>query len=138
MPRPPNLRKVKPILDRVQELQAQALARIDPKLDISRERVGRRSDLASRKAESEGNTANLIAAELGIAKVFGLAKTGEQYNPADPSNAESMSEIGRLLLESVGATRPSQAQIDLAVAANNAFIERLEQIAANDVGQSGH
>jgi len=34
------LRKVKPILERVRELQAQALARLDPKLDISRERVG--------------------------------------------------------------------------------------------------
>ena len=94
--------------------------------------------MASRKAEHEGNTANIIAAELGIAKVFGLAKPGEQYNPLDPSNAESMSDIGRLLLQSVGATRPSQAAINLAVEANNAFIERLEQIAANDVGQSGH
>jgi len=43
-----------------------------------------------------------------------------------------------LLLQSVGATSPSQAAINLAVEANNAFIERLEQIAANDVGQSGH
>jgi len=126
------LRKVKPILERVRELQAQALARLDPKLDISRERVGRRLDMASRKAEHEGNTANIIAAELGIAKVFGLAKPGEQYNPLDPSNAESMSDIGRLLLQSVGATTPSQAAINLAVEANNAFIERLEHIAAND------
>ena len=132
------LKKVKPILERVRELQAQALARLDPKLDISRERVGRRLDMASRKAEHEGNTANIIAAELGIAKVFGLAKPGEQYNPLDPGNAESMSDIGRLLLQSVGATSPSQAAINLAVEANNAFIERLEQIAANDVGQSGH
>src|SRR5262249_15722047 len=126
------LRKVKPILERVRELQAQALARVEPKLDISRERVGRRLDLASPKAEHEGNTANIIAAELGIAKVFGLAKVGEGYNPVDPSNAQSMSEIGRLLLQSVGATTPSQAAINLAVEANNAFIERLEHIAAND------
>ena len=45
-----------------------------------------------------------------------------------------MSEIGRLLLQSVGATSPSQAQIDLAIEANNAFVERLEQIAAEDQG----
>ena len=92
------LRKVKPILERVRELQAQALARLDPKLDISRERVGRRLDMASRMAEDEGNAANMVAAEMGIARVFGLAKAGEQYNPIDPSSAESMSEIGRLLL----------------------------------------
>jgi hypothetical protein len=126
------LRRVKPILERVRELQAEQNKRLEPKLDLSKERVGRRLDMASRKAEHEGNTANIIAAELGIAKVFGLAKPGEQYNPLDPSNAESMSDIGRLLLQSVGATTPSQAAINLAVEANNAFIERLEHIAAND------
>jgi hypothetical protein len=43
-----------------------------------------------------------------------------------------MSEIGRLLLQSVAATSPSPTAINLAVEANNAFIERLEQIAADD------
>src|SRR5262245_5640501 len=120
------LRKVKPIIERVQELQAQALARLERKLDVSRERVGRRLDMASRKAEEQGNTANMVAAELGIAKVFGLGKASDQYNPVDPSSAKSMSDIGRLLLQSVGASSPSQTQINLAV--------RLEQIAAeNDI-----
>jgi|SRR6516164_5059318 len=126
---------VKPILERVKELQAQALARIEHKLDVSRERVGRRLDMASRKAEDEGNTANMIAAELGIAKVFGLAKQVEGYSPTDPSNAQSMNEIGRLLMQSVGATSPSQAQINLAVEANNAFVERLEAI-RDEAGQT--
>ena len=88
--------------------------------------------MASRKAEHEGNTASIIPAELGIAKVFGLAKPGEQYNPLDPSNAESMSDIGRLLLQSVGATSPSQAAINWAIEANNRFVERLEEIAEQD------
>ena len=126
------LRKAKEIGERVQELQAKALAKLERKLDVSRERVGRRLDMASRNAEHEGNTANIIAAELGIAKVFGLAKAGEGYNPIDPGNAQSMSEIGRLLLQSVGATTSSPTAINLAVEANNAFIERLEQIAADD------
>jgi len=85
-------------------------------------------------AEDERNAANMVAAEMGIARVFGLAKAGEQYNPIDPSNAESMSDIGRLLLQSVGASSPSQAAISLAVEANNQFIERLEQIAEQDQG----
>src|SRR5262249_103579 len=34
------LRRVKPIADRVRELQAEATARLQPKLDLSRERVG--------------------------------------------------------------------------------------------------
>jgi Zn-dependent peptidase ImmA (M78 family) len=129
------LSRVKPVLDRVKELQAEALARIERKLDVSRERVGRRLDMASRKAEDEGNTANMIAAELGIAKVFGLAKQVEGYSPTDPSHAQSMNEIGRLLMQSVGATSPSQAQINLAVEANNAFVERLEAI-RDEAGQT--
>ena len=36
------------------------------------------------------------------------------------------------------ATSPSQTQINLAIEANNAFVERLEQIAADDNDQSGH
>src|SRR5262245_66695403 len=47
------LRKVEPIAARVKELQAQQLARIQPKLDLSKERVGRRLDLASRIAEQQ-------------------------------------------------------------------------------------
>jgi hypothetical protein len=80
-------------------------------------------------AQGEGNAANIVAAELGIAKVFGLAKVSENYNPLDPSSAESMNDIGRLLLQSVGAQTPSQEQITLAVQANNDFVARLEEIA---------
>jgi len=73
------LRKVKPILERVRELQAQALARLDPKLDISRERIGRRLDMASRMAEDERDVGNIVSSELGLAKVFGLAKHDDSY-----------------------------------------------------------
>ena len=125
------LKFAKQIGERVQELQAQALVKIERKLDVSRERVGKRLDMASRLAEQQGNPANIVAAEAQIAKVFGLAKASDQYNPVDPSSAKSMDDIGRLLLQSVGASSPSQAQINLAVEANNAFVQRLEEIAAH-------
>src|SRR6266436_3430631 len=64
------LRRVKPIADRVRELQAEANARIQPKLALSRERVGKRLDLASQIAEQERNPQGIVASELGIAKVF--------------------------------------------------------------------
>src|SRR5215510_10142644 len=129
------LRKAKPIIDRVAELQAQALARLERKLDVSRERVGKRLDMASRLAEQQEKPSDIVAAEAQIAKVFGLHKATDQYNPVDFKSAKSMDDIGRLLLQSVGASSPSQTQINLAVEANNAFVARIEAIAAGDAGK---
>src|SRR5215831_17256636 len=72
------LRRVKPIIERVRELQAQANARLQPKLDLSRERIGRRLDKASRIAEEQGNASAMATSELGIAKVFHPEHTQEQ------------------------------------------------------------
>src|SRR5215831_6513535 len=63
------LRRVKPIIERVRELQAEANARLQPKLDLSRERIGKRLDLASRIAEQKGNAAAMATSELGIASI---------------------------------------------------------------------
>src|SRR5262252_10036546 len=49
------LRNVKPILDRVRELQAEANKRNESKIDLSRERVGRDLDEAYRTAREQGN-----------------------------------------------------------------------------------
>src|SRR4029453_7418359 len=62
------LNRVKPILERVRELQAEAAAKAEVNLD----RIRRRLDLASRIAEKQENAAAITSAELGIAKVFGL------------------------------------------------------------------
>jgi hypothetical protein len=124
------LNRVKPILDRIRELQAEALARIQPKLDISRERVGRNLDLASQIARGQGNAQAIVASELGIAKVFGLIGASDDHNPTDPSKADSMQDIGRMLLQSVGFSAPDDASISLAIEANDAFVARLEEIRA--------
>src|SRR5262249_57620113 len=64
------LRRVKPILDRVRELQAEANKRLEPKLDLSRENIGRPLDKTSRIAEQQRNASPIAHPELGIAKVF--------------------------------------------------------------------
>jgi hypothetical protein len=51
------LRRVKPILDRVLELQAEQAKRTQRKIDISRDRLARRLDMASTMAEQQGNVA---------------------------------------------------------------------------------
>jgi 5-methylcytosine-specific restriction endonuclease McrBC regulatory subunit McrC len=65
------LRRVKPILDRVLELQAEQAKRTQRKIDISRDRIARNLDLASTIAQEERNVAGIVASEMGIAKVFG-------------------------------------------------------------------
>src|SRR5262245_2061033 len=87
------LRNAKPILDRVRELQAEANARQQSKIDLSRERVGRRLDKASRIAEEQGNASAMAASELGIAKVFHSASEPEQ-TPFDFKSATSMHDDG--------------------------------------------
>ena len=124
------LRRAKPIMERVRELQAEANARLQPKLDLSRERIGRRLDQASRTAEAQGNPAAMVASELGIARVFGHLNGTADNAPTDFSQAKSITDIGRKLLQSVGFASPDDASISLAIEANDAFVARLEAIRA--------
>ncbi len=125
------LTTVIPIVERIRDLQAQALARVDRKLDISRERVGRRLDLASRKAEDDGNPIAIVSAETAIAKIFGLIKTHSSYDPNDLDNATSPEQLAGLLLQSVGLDPPFTAlELEKAGRANDTFVTELEHIRA--------
>ena len=123
------LRNAKPILDRVRELQTEANARQQAKIDLSRERVGRDLDTASRLAKEQGNATAIVSSALGIAKVFHSLPNSEQ-SPLDFKSATNMHDIGRKLLMTVGMENPDVASIEQAIEANDAFIERLETIAA--------
>ena len=122
------LRRAKPILDRVRELQAESNARIQPKLDVSRERVGRRLALASEMAERLEMPNAMAASELGIARVFGHIRGDPEPSQTDFNTANSMQDIGRKLLQSVGFALPDDVSIQAAIEANDAFIARLEAI----------
>jgi len=121
------LKRVKPILDRIRELQAEATKRLEPKLDLSRERIGRRLDLASRMAEEQKSPNGIALSELGIAKVFHRIDT-PQDTQQDFNSAKSMTDIGRKLLQSIGFKEPDDVSIAAAIEANNAFIAQLEAI----------
>jgi hypothetical protein len=122
------LRRVKPIADRVRELQAEANARLQPKIDLSRERIGKRLDLASHMAELERNPQGIVASELGIAKVFGHIGQEIDDKRQGFAQAKSMHDIGRRLLQSVGFAAPDDASVRAAIEANDEFIARLEAI----------
>ena len=81
--------RAKPILGRVRELQAEANARQQTKIDLSRERVGRDLDTASRLAKEQGNASAIVSSALGIAKVFHSLPNSEQ-NPLDFKSATNM------------------------------------------------
>ena len=104
------LNRVKPIIDRVRELQAEATKRLQPKLDLSRERIGRDLDQASRIAAEQKNASAMVASALGIAKVFHSVPNASE-NPLDFKSATSMHDIGRKLLMSVGFENPDDASI---------------------------
>jgi hypothetical protein len=61
-----------------------------------------------------------------------IAQT-EPPHPNDLSNAKSMQDIGRMLLQGVGLHDPSDQQIEAAMAANNRLMSELEMIVALDV-----
>jgi hypothetical protein len=115
------------IANRVRELQEESNKRLTTKIDLSRQRVGKRLHLASEMAERQGNAQGIVASELGIAKVFGL-EHNQESKPQDFSTANSMQDIGRKLLQSVGFREPDDVSIAAAIEANDVFIARLESI----------
>jgi 3-methyladenine DNA glycosylase/8-oxoguanine DNA glycosylase len=121
------LARVSPILDRVLELQAEQAKRTQKKIDISRDRLARRLDMASTLAEQQGNVAGIVASEMGIAKVFGIDQ-GDSKATHSFKDAQSMTDIGERLLRSVGLPSPSAEAINEAIQANDAFVARLEEI----------
>jgi hypothetical protein len=122
------LRRVKPIIERVRELQAEANKRQQHKIDLSRERVGRRLDLASKMAEQQGNPSGIVNSELGIAKVFGHITDKTELTNVDFNQVKSMKDMGIKLLQSVGYAAPDDASVAEAIEANDTFVQQLEAI----------
>ena|ERR671930_1310716 len=115
------------IANRVRELQEESNKRLQTKVDLSRERVGRRLDLASRMAEEQKNPQGMVASELGIAKVFHEAHNQES-KPHELHPSDSTRDIGRKLLQSLGLREPDDLSIAAAVEANDVFVSTLEDI----------
>src|SRR5262249_19666142 len=121
------LKKVKPILDRVRELQAEANKRLEPKLDITRETIGKRLRKASHMAEQQENPAAMATCELGMAKVFHSIPTSDDTTQ-DFTTARNMYDVGKKLLQSVGFREPDDVSIQAAIEANDRFIDELQAI----------
>jgi hypothetical protein len=85
------------IVNRVRELQQGAMEREQPNVDVSRQRIGRRLDLASRMAEQQRNPQGIATSELGIAKVFGHVGNDIDDKRQSFAQATNMKDIGKRL-----------------------------------------
>jgi len=74
----------------------------------------------------------MVSSALGIAKVF-HADPNENESTFSFKNAQSMDDIGRRLLMTVGMRDPNASSIALAIEANDAFVARLEAIAQRTI-----
>src|SRR5436190_7744815 len=111
--------------ERIEELQAQAAERAQESAD----KCVRELNELRRDAHSDKAYGAAVAAVMGKAKILNLVVDQHALVPAqDFSTANSMHEIGKRLLQSIGFTEPDDASIQAAIEANDSFIARLETI----------
>jgi hypothetical protein len=113
------------VLHRVRELQDQAAEHT--KEDAAK--IIRELNEIKMDAKHDRAHAAAVSAVMGKAKVPGIVDK-PQDNPQDWNAAQSMQDIGRKLLQSVGCASPSEFQIQQAIEANDIFIAELERIRA--------
>jgi hypothetical protein len=118
------------VMHRVRELQEQAAIHMRE----TPEKIVQELNELKMKATNKEKYAAAIAAVMGKAKVLGL-EGKPQDNPHDWNAAQSMQDIGRKLLQSVGLPNPSDADIELAIKANDEFVAGLERIYARARGE---
>jgi hypothetical protein len=116
---------------RIAELLHEAQQKATTKRAYTINEVTERLALASRIAEEDRMPQAITTAEKAIAEVRGLImKPTNGDDTTSFKQARSMQDIGRKLLQSVGYAEPTDADVELAIAANDTFVRRLEEIAA--------
>jgi hypothetical protein len=113
------------VIHRVRELQEQAAQHT--KEDAAK--IIRELNELRMKATNKEAYAAAVSAVMGKAKVLGITDK-PQPDPQDWNAAQSMTDIGRKLLQSIGYASPSDADIAQAIEANDQFVAELERIRA--------
>jgi hypothetical protein len=119
------LKKVKPILERVRELQAIAARNAAE----TAEKMAHELNEIQYEARADKAHAAAVSAVLGKAKVLGLEPPTrtELGKPGDFSQAKSTYDIGRMLLQQVDYEEPSDNAIEQAIAANSSLLRRYKR-----------
>jgi phage terminase small subunit len=116
------------VIHRVRELQAQAAEHTKE----GAAKIIRELNEIKMDAKHDRAHAAAVSAVMGKAKVLGIIDK-PQSDPQDWNTAQSMQDIGRKLLQSIGYASPSDADIARAIEANDIFVAELERI--RDVAQ---
>ena len=117
------LNRVKPILERVRELQAIAARNAAE----TAEKMARELNEIQYEARADKAHAAAVSAVLGKPRILNITPD-ESAKPIDFEQAKSMQDIGRKLLQSMGLKEPDDASIQAAIEANDTFIDRLKAI----------
>jgi hypothetical protein len=91
------------------------------------EKMARELNEIQYEARADKAHAAAVSAVLGKARLLNIMPD-EAPKPIDFAKANSMQDIGRKLLQSVGFASPDDASIQAAIEANDAFVGRLEAI----------
>jgi len=113
------------IFDRVRELQEQAAELTKETADKCVQELNElRRDAHSNKAYGAA-----VAAVMGKAKILNFITDQVDANQqVDFNSAQSMSDIGRKLLQSIGFKEPDDVSIHRAIELNDTFIDGLQAI----------
>ena len=113
------------IAERIKELQAIAAEQAAESAEKCVQELNQlRRDAHSNKAYSAA-----VAAVMGKAKILNLITDRiEDVTKVDFNSAQSIQDIGRKLLQSVGFKEPDDVSIKEAIVANDEFIKELERI----------
>jgi len=111
------------VINRVRELQHIAAKNAAETV----EKMARELNDIQYEARADKAHAAAVAAVLGKAKILGIVDKPQQ-DRIDFNTTNSMQDIGRKLLQSVGFASPDDVSIQAAIEANDVFIARLEAI----------
>src|SRR5215475_4187023 len=113
------------IAERIKELQAIAAEETVE----SAEKMTRELNEVLREARADKAHSAAVSAILGKAKILNISEQHDfRSGKIDFSQASSMEDIGRKLLQSIGFKEPDDVSIAAAIEANDAFIARLQAI----------
>jgi len=119
------LRRVKPISERIRELQA----KLANDTKETREKVVSELNELKSLAQAKHAYGAAVSAVMGKAKLLNfITDRVEDVTKIDFNAAQSLQDMGRKLLQSMGLREPDDASIDEAVEANDVFIDTLRGI----------